>query len=235
MTDINKKDEWIYTAFPLTFLSFIFILPSLLNFYNNLISLPQNTFLKLVFSTLPIQLCLILPSLASAFFISRGFPIKTKLNLTKWRNEFLLKALGIEILILIPIGFLAYISFTVANYFNLNTQNPLLELISTAEIKGLIFLFIVAVFIAPLTEEIVFRRVFYTFSRKVFGYFPSITLTAFLFAILHAGTVQFLPIFFLGIVLQYLYIHYKTLYPCILLHMIHNSFMMILVIIDIHN
>ena len=81
----------------------------------------------------------------------------------------------------------------------------------------------VACIVGPIVEEIFFRGFFYPALRKYLGVGRTMVVTAILFAMVHENMFAFLPIFFLGLVLCYLYEKRANLLSCISLHMMHNT------------
>ena len=76
-------------------------------------------------------------------------------------------------------------------------------------------------FVAPITEELVFRGVFMKNMSRVsqrFGIFVS----AFFFALAHQNLAQGLLAFFLGILLGYITIKHRSLVPAIFVHFVVN-------------
>lgn len=82
---------------------------------------------------------------------------------------------------------------------------------------------LIACVIGPIVEEIFFRGFFYPAIRKYLGVGWTMAITAALFAGVHDNIFAFIPIFFLGLVLCYLYEKRNNLVPCISLHIIHNT------------
>ena len=82
---------------------------------------------------------------------------------------------------------------------------------------------LVACFVGPIVEEIFFRGFFYPALKKYLGIGWTMVLTATFFAGVHENMFSFLPIFFLGLVLCYLYEKRRNLLSCITLHVIHNT------------
>jgi len=82
---------------------------------------------------------------------------------------------------------------------------------------------VLAVLVAPVIEEIVFRGFIYSAVKKRAGITLAIIVTSALFSLLHMSIFSFLPIFFLGIALAYLYEKTGLLISSITLHVIHNS------------
>ncbi len=88
----------------------------------------------------------------------------------------------------------------------------------------LFFTFFVAV-AGPLAEEIFFRGFVYKAFRGRFGVRWAAVCSAALFSALHMNCFIFLPIFFLGLFLVYLYERTGSLVPSITAHVIHNFVM----------
>lgn len=111
----------------------------------------------------------------------------------------------------------------------LNYQPPLHPLVNIIleekNIFFLIFLFLLGAVIGPIIEEIFFRGFAYPAIKKKTGIFFSIIITATFFAALHQNLFAFLPIFFLGAVLAYIYEKSDSLIPSITVHILHNSLM----------
>ena len=93
----------------------------------------------------------------------------------------------------------------------------------------LIYTSLFAAIAGPIVEELFFRGFMYSAVKKYVGIFPSIFITAALFAALHAHAVGFLPIMVLGILLAYLYEKTGTLVSSITVHVMHNFSMVLLV------
>ncbi len=88
----------------------------------------------------------------------------------------------------------------------------------------LFFSFFVAL-LGPAIEEIFFRGFTYQAFRTRFGATKAMFLSAFIFSFLHLNLVAFIPIFFLGVVLSYLYEKTGTLAAPMTVHMLHNFLM----------
>ena len=78
---------------------------------------------------------------------------------------------------------------------------------------------------APLTEEFLFRGVFYNAAKLRVGVWPAIVLTGLIFGFVHpVGIAQMLPLAALGGVFAWMAETRKSLAPSILAHCIQNSF-----------
>ncbi len=79
--------------------------------------------------------------------------------------------------------------------------------------------------IGPVIEEIFFRGYTYGALRQKFGVRNGMVLTSLIFAAFHMNLAAFIPIFFLGMFLCYLYEATGSLVPSMIAHMLHNLLM----------
>ncbi len=75
----------------------------------------------------------------------------------------------------------------------------------------------------PLTEEIFFRGFMLAGLRRRFGNRGALVLSAGLFALFHIDPTIYVPIFFFGIVLGWLYLHTGSIWPSVAVHVVHNT------------
>ncbi len=89
----------------------------------------------------------------------------------------------------------------------------------------IVFFTLFVAVLGPIFEEIFFRGFAYTALRARFGASAAMILTALVFSALHLNLTAFLPIFFLGIFLAYLYEKTGSLVPSMTAHVLHNVIM----------
>ncbi len=78
--------------------------------------------------------------------------------------------------------------------------------------------------LAPVVEEVLFRGLCFLFAWRATGkVWAALVLQALAFALVHGNIVQGSYAFVLGIVLGMVYLRYRKLWPCILLHFCVNS------------
>ena len=75
----------------------------------------------------------------------------------------------------------------------------------------------------PIFEEVFFRGFCYQVFKRRFGIFPAMLISAAFFALIHANTFAFWPIFILGLALAWLFEKRGSLLPGIILHVTHNT------------
>lgn len=78
-------------------------------------------------------------------------------------------------------------------------------------------------FLAAVCEELAFRGFILTGLLHRLRPRNAILLSSFLFAIFHMNVFQFLPSFFLGVVLGLLTVRSKSIFPAMIFHALHNS------------
>ncbi len=96
--------------------------------------------------------------------------------------------------------------------------------------RGPVQLFIVALAVAPVAEELLFRGVLlgaiWTATRRAW---VAVGLSALLFGLMHVGQPQtMLPLVTMGVVLGYVRVRYRSLTACVLAHSLFNARTMVM-------
>lgn len=120
---------------------------------------------------------------------------------------------------------LMVVSLLAAKIIGLPSQpHPLVQpLLEAGESLLLWPLFVVAILIGPLAEELFFRGLFFPALKSKVSVFAAVIISAALFATLHLNWAGWLPIFGLGILLAYSYQKTGDLLVPIFIHVIHNG------------
>ena len=90
-----------------------------------------------------------------------------------------------------------------------------------AEIPALM-IFVLTI-VAPLTEEPIFRGIILRGLLRRHSPVASVVVSALLFSFIHLNPTQLLPAFLLGLLVGWIYLKTKSLWPCILVHAIYNG------------
>lgn len=91
--------------------------------------------------------------------------------------------------------------------------------------------FVLAVILAPLAEELIFRAAIYGFLKKRLSRWAALLISSFAFALLHANLASFLPLLFLGVVLTLVYEASGHIRVPILLHALFNAHQLLVLIL----
>ncbi|MDR0755567.1 MAG: CPBP family intramembrane metalloprotease [Puniceicoccales bacterium] len=111
-------------------------------------------------------------------------------------------------------------------------EQPIVHLLSQNTLSPgcLILTGISVICLAPLTEELLFRGVVYRFLNTRFNHVSALMASSFLFAALHLHLASFLPLFFLGCWLGYVYRSTGDIKVSIFLHALFNGMNYLLLI-----
>jgi len=180
---------------------------------------------KLLTGMLPLPLCVaaavlfILPWLKNApqkWYIELGLG---KPTWAMFRDA--LTALG---LVIVTVPLLTAVVYLIMELFHANTKGPrLADIFLHAPLLPTVLIVVFATILAPLAEEMLFRRIIFGFMASYFGLWPSLFAVAAFFAFFHDATVQYLGLFTLAAVLQMLYLRHRSLWPAIMLHAMNNA------------
>src|SRR6266480_6172317 len=174
-----------------------------------------------------ISLCVYGTMLAVVHMIVRG-------RGTSWRTAFgftparllsaLVTALGVTFIVLPIARYLGTLSVELMDKVHLKAvpQQSVQMLQTNVSAGSRIFLGILAIVIAPVTEEVLFRGILYPFVKQR-GYPKAALLgSAILFGALHLNLMTFVPLTFLGLILAWLYDSTDNLIAPIFAHSLFN-------------
>jgi len=119
---------------------------------------------------------------------------------------------------------IAFAALALDRWFGGDGGEPsIIPMIRDAPAGGLALIAIAALTLAPLAEEVVFRRLLFTCCRRLLGVAPSMVLTAAIFAAFHLSIVQWPSLFLLGLTLQAAVHLSGSLWPAVAMHATHNA------------
>lgn len=89
--------------------------------------------------------------------------------------------------------------------------------------------------IPAAVEELVFRGYLQKVFERIFHYRTAITLTSFIFAIVHFNLFNFLPLFFISLVIGSIAYYTNSVFPGIIIHFLINSTTVVVKLFDKSN
>ena len=137
-------------------------------------------------------------------------------------------------LIVIPLLLIAgSITYSIFLKFHIKVeeQKVISFYLKTNSIKLLLFLFFLSCFVAPFTEEIIFRGLLYKSIRKVSSFPIAMVLNSLIFALFHNELFTLPGIFLLGCILSFVFEKKNSLWPSVGLHFFNNFFTNIFIFI----
>ena len=76
---------------------------------------------------------------------------------------------------------------------------------------------------APIFEELAFRKNLLPGLVKTYGYWGSVFISAFAFAVAHGNLIQLIPGMFIGVITAYVYLQSGSIIHCMILHFVYNA------------
>lgn len=101
-------------------------------------------------------------------------------------------------------------------------QQPHLPLFGE-DLFSLSFAVLTIIVFAPLAEELFFRGYITQLLGRYYKPLKTIALSGFLFALFHFEFQSFIPLFILGMIISYLFLRTRSLWPGIFFHILNNS------------
>ncbi len=176
----------------------------------------------LFFIQLPLAVLLVIVVMKIMYPHAALFRHKLMFRRWRWRYipEVLFFMVGLEPLVLA----VAIATSILFKAIGIEIKTPAIELLlKNCSWNELAVIGFFAVVVAPVVEEIIFRRIIFGFFVPWAGKVPALILTSIIFAIAHDAKVQFPALFLLGAGMQMMYIRSRSIYPSMLLHAFNNS------------
>lgn len=226
--EFHGNDPWLDTGFyismGLLFIFYFAALPVLAFFDQEFKALPQ--FVRVFIVVVPHQVLFLAGMFFTAAFAgspAKAGEISSRLGFLPCRLSDLWTG-ALLILLVFPISSMVNsLIYIVSSYIGFKLPLPAVnELLKTTSWPGFSIIAFGALVLAPLGEEIIFRRIIFCFATKYVSVTGAAVISSAAFAAVHFNITHFAGLFVLGLALQFLYIRSHSLYPCVLLHFIQN-------------
>lgn len=174
-----------------------------------------------VFYNLAAQFCM---GAITVLCLRGSIPVLKILELDKWDWGHLKIGVACGILILPINSIIVYVNIGIYRIFGIDLSGETYVEFMLRQLSwpGFAVFALTAIVIAPVTEEIIFRRVIFSFLASKSSRIGSVLLCSLIFALIHVNLKNLPALFVLGIVFQFLMIWRKSLYPAIIMHMTNN-------------
>lgn len=117
---------------------------------------------------------------------------------------------------------------------DIQPDTPMAQMIQQNESEmAFLFLLIMAITMAPIFEELIFRGYVYDVLRRTLGLYPAVAIVAGLFGLMHVHQywtdwAGILLILLFGLSLTWMRAWSRSLWPCIFMHYVYNSLMILI-------
>lgn len=158
------------------------------------------------------------------FFVGQPGRLALKFHLVRWRKGFWLLTGGLAILMLLVSASVTMIFEGMLRRLQIDVEPPpIMELVMSCDGTTMVALGFAVVVLAPIAEELLFRRFLFGFLAARWGTAAALVVVSLLFAAAHDSLLQFPGLFLLGVAFQLVYLHFRSLYPAILMHAYNNA------------
>lgn len=236
----DRQRQWTSLSFSVvatTVVSLYVVIPWLLSFFIEQPDVEQkisegNMMLNLLLSQVPIVAVLLI----LAFAVQRDLSIRDKFDFKNWNWIYLIQPFGLELIMLPAIWFVTKIFLFVSErFFDTPLEAGHLEaFLMECSDSTLIYMSVGAVIVAPFIEELVFRKIVFCYVKKYSSTVIATIITSLLFAVVHCSLVKIPALVVIAVFLQMLYLRYKSIYPSIILHMVHNGVTFLILVVIRH-
>lgn len=163
---------------------------------------------------------------ATLAFLYGGKPLPEVLELGEWKTIYLkIGVLAGILMILLTAGVqTSYCEIARAFGFDMSSLNQVELMVLKMNVPGISLLAGTAILVAPIVEEIFFRRVLFGFMAPRISWIPALVVTSLAFGLIHADLKNLPGLIALGVGFQLVYVWQKSLYPAIIMHMTNNIF-----------
>lgn len=137
----------------------------------------------------------------------------------------LLRLKSISLLILLGIGCQLFFSgiMSLIKPFFTGAFSEYSNIMKNLTAGNWLIVLLLMIFIAPVSEELIFRGVVFHRANKLFGFACANIMQALLFGLYHGNLVQGIYAALIGLILGAVCYKFRTIYASILLHMIINA------------
>ena len=168
---------------------------------------------------------IMIPTLCiSMYYAGKTGSLLRKLKLRKLHYSHVLTAFVSAILYLIVTGSVMQIYHKILSMNGIKLDPPEIEkLLKTSDSASLFLICFGVIVLAPISEELIFRRFIFGFLAPRYGFIAALLLTSATFALVHFSLYSLPALFLLGIAFQLIYLKFGSLYPAILMHAFSNA------------
>jgi len=176
---------------------------------------------------------IIIPGLCMImYFVGRPGRLLRKFKMIDLhRNHISFGFIG-AIVALIGIANIMYIYLGILKKIGVKLEKPVVEeILKNSEPNSLWIIIFAVIVLAPISEEIIFRRFIFGFLAPRCGLIIAMVITAALFAAIHMSLYSLPALFLLGIAFQLIYLKFGSIYPAIIMHAFNNAIAVTLILL----
>jgi len=168
---------------------------------------------------------LIIPGICiTMYFVGKPGNLLRKFKMVDLHPNHISVSFIATIIVLFTAANVVYVYHKILKVFYIEIKPPPIEQILKGSDSISLWLMCFGIIVlAPISEEIIFRRFIFAYLAARGGFISAMLLTAGLFAVIHMSLYSLPALFLLGIGFQLIYLKFGSLYPAILMHSFNNA------------
>ena len=157
-------------------------------------------------------------------FVGKPGNLLRKLKMVDLHPDHISVSFVSSILLLFAMANLMYVYHKLLTKMGIKIERPMIEaLLKNSDSSSLWLMCFGIIVLAPISEELIFRRFIFGFLAPRCGFLTAMVITAGLFAAIHMSLYSLPALFLLGIGFQLIYLKFGSIYPAILMHAFNNA------------
>jgi len=168
---------------------------------------------------------IIIPTLCTAmYFAGKPGNLLRKFKMVDLHPDHISISFVSSILLLFIMANLMYVYHKLLTMMGIKIERPMIEaILKSSDASSLWWMCFGIIVLAPISEELIFRRFIFGFLAPRCGFLTAIAMTAGLFAVIHMSLYSLPALFLLGIGFQLIYLKFGSIYPAIMMHAFNNA------------
>lgn len=169
----------------------------------------------------------------SMYFVGKPGRLLRKFKLRNLHYSHVFFSLVAAVVCLIVAGNVLELYHKLLSTNGIKLDSPEIEnILQSSDSVSLWLICLGIIVLAPISEELIFRRFIFGFLAPRYGFVAALLLTSGAFAIVHFSLYSLPALFILGIGFQLIYLKFGSLYPAILMHIFSNALAVIGLLIN---
>ena len=176
---------------------------------------------------------IIIPTLCVVmYFVGKPGNLLRKLKMVDLQHSHISISFVSSILLLFIMANFMDIYHKLLLMLGIKLERPAIEaILKSSDNNSLWWICLGIIVLAPISEELIFRRFIFGFLAPRCGFISAMIITAGLFAGIHFSLYSLPALFLLGIGFQLIYLKFGSLYPAIIMHAFNNAIAVILLLL----
>jgi len=167
----------------------------------------------------------------SMYFVGKPGKLLRKFKMVDLHPGHISASFVSSLILLFAMANFMYVYHKLLTMLGIKLERPAIEaILKSSDSSSLWWMCFGIIVLAPISEELLFRRFIFGFLAPRCGFLTAMVITAGAFAAIHMSLYSLPALFLLGIGFQLIYLKFGSLYPAIMMHAFNNAIAVILLL-----